>query len=338
MENQFKDELVKTARALVVEGKGILAADESSGSIKKRFEKIGVEDSVENHRKYRQLLLETDGIENYISGVILFDETLRQEDDNGVRFADYLAGKGIIPGIKIDQGKVLMPFSEGEEITEGIDGLRSRLKEYKELGARFTKWRGVVNIGDNMPSKAAMLANAHLLARQAAFVQEAGLVPIVEPEVLMDGDHDIDECEIVTTLMLDNVFEQLFINKVVMEGILLKPNMIVPGKDSGQELSADEIAARTLRVLKKCVPSEVQGVVFLSGGEPPQKASELLAAINANGQDMPWQLTFSFGRALQEEALSAWGGEDANIELAQQKFLEASRRNSQASKGIYEQQ
>lgn len=326
-------ELQNIAQQLVADKKGILAADESTSTIKKRFDKQGIEDTEENHRKYRQLLFTTPEIENYISGVIMYDETIKQKTDDNILFPKYLADRGILPGIKVDLGKIEMPFFPGEHVTEGLDGLRDRLKEYKDLGAKFTKWRAVIHIGSGMPSSAVVHANAHALARYAALVQEAGMVPIVEPEVLMDGDHDIDQCEIVTSLTLDEVFTELIKNKVELSGMLLKPNMVISGKDCPKQASPEEINEATLRVFKKSVPQDVPGIVFLSGGQSQDEAVNNLCVMNKE-QDHPWALSFSYGRALQNKALETWAGKDENIDEAQKAFLEYAKKDSDARQGI----
>ena len=327
--------LKQTAQELVPSGKGILAADESTGTIKKRFSKIGVESDLENNRIYRQLLFTAPGIEEFLSGVIMFDETIRQSSDEGISFPKLLANRGIIPGIKVDKGKVDMANFPGEKITEGIDGLRDRLSEYKELGARFTKWRAVIIIGDGIPTDTCISSNAETLARFAAHSQEAGLVPIVEPEVLTDGVHDLSKDEEVTYKTLKTVFAKLAEHKVYLPGMLLKPNWVHPGKDSGQEVSYEEISKATLRVLKEVVPPEVPGVVFLSGGASPSESTGLIDAMNRIN-DVSWQLSFSFGRALQEPVLETWQGKPENTEFAQKAFLKRARLNSLARKAEYE--
>jgi len=328
------DKLATVARRLVAEGKGILAADESNPTIKKRFSTIGVESTEENRRAYRQLLFTTAGFEDFISGVILFDETLRQLTQDGIPFPALLAERGVIPGIKVDKGaKALAGFS-GEKITEGLDGLRERLGEYYELGARFAKWRAVITIGDGIPTDFAMQANAHALARYAALCQEAGLVPIVEPEVLMDGEHDLDRCRHATAAALKAVFSALFDHCVALEGILLKPNMVLSGIDCPEQASVETVANATVQCFRQVVPAAVPGVVFLSGGQSSERATAHLNAMNALG-DHPWQLSFSYGRALQEHALGAWGGKPKNVAAAQQAFLKRARLNGAARYGRY---
>jgi len=329
-----KTALEETARKLVAPGKGILAADESSGTIKKRFEAIGLESNPETNRIYRQLLFTTPGVNEFISGVILFDETIRQKTDEGINFPEYLSNQGIIPGIKVDKGAKEMANSPKELITEGFDGLRERLVEYKLLGAKFTKWRAVITIGDSIPTDICVNSNAEGLARFAALSQEVGLVPIVEPEVLMDGGHDIKKCESITYKTLKTVFIKLSEYKIHLPGMLLKPNWVHPGKDSGQKAVDSEIAEATLQVLKEVVPSEVPGIVFLSGGDSPEESTGHLNAMNVTGNS-PWQLSFSFGRALQESVLKVWAGKVENIKLAQDEFYKRAKLNSLARSGEY---
>jgi fructose-bisphosphate aldolase class I len=327
-------ELEQTAAAIVAEGKGILAADESDGTIKKRFDSIGVESTEENRRAYRDLLFTTDGVEDYISGVILFDETIRQSSADGTPFPKLLESKGVIPGIKVDKGAKPLALAEGETITEGLDGLRARLDEYRELGARFTKWRAVITIGKNIPSEYCLWTNAHALARYAALSQEAGLVPIVEPEVLMDGDHTIERSFEVTSRTLHAVFTELRDQRVHPEGMLLKPNMVLSGYSASEQASHEEVAAETIRCFKRHVPSAVPGVVFLSGGQSDEDATANLNAMNALGEH-PWQLSFSYGRALQAPALKAWGGKEENLEAAQRAYYHRAKMNSAARTGMY---
>lgn len=324
------------AKALVADGKGILAADESSGTIKKRFDSIGVESTEENRRAYREMLFTAAGAEQAVSGVILFDETLRQSAADGTAFPKLLQGKGIIPGIKVDAGAKALAFSPKEKVTEGLDGLRERCQEYVKLGAKFAKWRAVITIaGDAHPSRACIATNAHALARYAALCQEAGLVPIVEPEVLMDGPHDIDRCAAVTTETLNAVYEELYIQNVRLEATLLKPNMVLSGTECATQAPVQEVAARTVEVLKRCVPAAVPGIVFLSGGQSDILATEHLNAMNAMAPDLPWKLSFSYGRALQAAALKAWGGSAANVPAAQAAFLLRARCNGAAAKGSW---
>jgi fructose-bisphosphate aldolase class I len=326
-------QIQETASNLVADNKGILAADESFGTIEKRFAKIGVESTEENRRIYRELLFTTPKAEEFISGVIMFDETIRQKAGDGRSFVEVLTSKGIIPGIKVDLGKVPLAGFPDEEVTEGIDGLRQRLEEYKNLGAKFTKWRAVIKIGIGIPTKGAIHANAHLLARYAALAQEAVLTPIVEPEVLMDGTHDLEESAIVTSMVLDEVFEELFTNKVDLTGMLLKPNMVLPGFESKQKVTTEEISEATLSVFKKSIPADVPGVVFLSGGQGEVEATKNLCTINRTGAH-PWALSFSFGRALQDHALEIWHGDGNNWLPAQQAFYEAAKMDAEARRGI----
>jgi fructose-bisphosphate aldolase class I len=329
-----KEGLGSIAEALVAEGKGILAADESTGTIKKRLNSINVESSEENRRSYRELLFTTEDVEKYISGVILFDETIHQKAEDGRPFPELLESKGIIPGIKVDEGKIDMPFFPGEKVTIGLDGLKERLRHYRELGARFTKWRAVITIGDDIPTQALIDANAHALGRFAALSQEAGLVPIVEPEVLMDGDHTIERCEEVTERTLQTVFSELHQQRVFLEGMLLKPNMVLPGKESGQQASPEAVAEATVRCFRRVVPAAVPGVVFLSGGQSAEQATANLNAMNAM-DDHPWQLSFSYGRALQGPVLEAWQGDIANESEAQHSFYHRARMNGAARYGQY---
>ena len=327
-------ELHETARALVAEGKGILAADESDSTIKKRFDTIGVESTEENRRAYRELLFITEGVEEYISGVILFDETIRQGASDGTPFPKLLESRGIIPGIKVDKGTKPLALAEGETITEGLDGLRERLAEYRELGARFTKWRATYSIGDGIPSEYTVWTNAHALARYAALSQEAGLVPIVEPEVLMDGGHTIEESSKATGRVLQAVYTELHDQRLDLYGTLLKPNMVLSGYDASGRAGVDDVAEATLDVLYRHVPAAVPGIVFLSGGQTDEDATAHLNAMNARGPH-PWELSFSYGRALQAPALKAWGGDPANVEEAQKAFYRRAKFNGAARTGSY---
>jgi fructose-bisphosphate aldolase, class I len=328
------DELHDTAKALVAEGKGILAADESDGTIKKRFDSIGVESTEENRRAYRELLFTTQGVEEFISGVILFDETIRQSAADETPFPKLLESRGIIPGIKVDKGAKPLANAPAETVTEGLDGLRDRLNEYRELGARFTKWRAVISIGEGIPSEYCIWTNAHALARFAALSQEAGLVPIVEPEVLMDGDHTIEQSFEVTSRTLHAVFTELRDQRVEPEAMLLKPNMVLSGYDSGTQASHDDVAEWTLKCLRRHVPAAVPGIVFLSGGQTDEDATANLNAMNARGPH-PWELSFSYGRALQAPALKAWQGSPANVEEAQKAFYRRAKFNGAARSGSY---
>ena len=330
------EKLHETAEALVAEGKGILAADESSGTIQKRFDAIGVESTEENRRAYRDLLFTTDGAGDYISGVILFDETIRQSTEDGTPFPKALEQSGIIPGIKVDKGAKPLALAPEETITEGLDGLRERLNEYRDLGARFTKWRAVLSIaGEQVPSDYATWTNAHALARYAALSQEAGLVPIVEPEVLMDGDHTLERSYSVTSRTLQAVFTELYDQRVDFEGMLLKPNMVLPGYEAQQQTSHEEIARATIKCFRRTVPAAVPGIVFLSGGQTDEDATARLNAMNALGEDLPWQLSFSYGRALQAAAQKAWSGKPENREAAQRAFYHRAKMNSAARTGSY---
>jgi len=333
----YSDQLKETARALVAQGKGILAADESSGTIKKRFDSISLESTEENRRTYRELLFTAPDAEKYISGVIMFDETIRQGLADGTPFAEVQSKRGIIPGIKVDKGAVQLAFSPEEKVTDGLDGLRQRLVEYRELGARFTKWRAVIDIiGDSIPSSYCLDVNAHALARYAALCQEEGLVPIVEPEVLMDRDHTIDRCYEVTIETLERVFAELNGQRVELEGMLLKPNMVVPGKKCSQQVDHRAIAERTIAALRHAVPAAVPGIVFLSGGMSDEDATARLNEMNKLGPH-PWELSFSYGRALQAAALDAWKGDPSNFEAGQKAFSHRAKMNSLARSGKYDE-
>jgi len=326
-------ELNKVAEAMVAPGRGILAADESSGTIKKRFDAIGVESTADSRRDYRELMFRSaDAMKNHISGVILYDETIRQNAKDGTPLVKVIEQAGSLPGIKVDKGTHALPFCPGEVITEGLDGLRARLAEYRELGAKFAKWRAVIDIGAGIPSYAAIKANAHALARYAALCQDEGIVPIVEPEVLMDGDHDIARCYSVTEWMLKTTYEELYYQRVALEGTVLKPNMVVPGKKSSKKASVDEVAELTARVLKSCVPSAVPGIAFLSGGQSDEDATAHLDAINRIG-DLPWKVTFSYGRALQAPVQKTWLGKTENVAAAQRAFSHRARMNGLATLG-----
>ena len=327
--------LVDIANAMVQKGKGILAADESTPTCKKRFDSINVESTEENRNKYRNMLFTADGIENFISGVILFDETLRQSTMEGsLPFPDHLTKLGILPGIKVDKGAKQLANTENEKITDGLDGLRDRLKEYYELGARFAKWRAVITIGENMPTSYCISTNAHALARYAALCQEQGLVPIVEPEILMDGTHTIDESYQLTTETLYNVFYELVSQGVELEGIVLKPNMVLSGYDCSDQASVEQVAEMTVDCFLNTVPAVVPGIAFLSGGQSDELATAHLNAMNQI-DGIPWNLTFSYGRALQAPALKAWSGKDENISNAQEAFMNRAKFNSLATKGEY---
>ncbi|HEX5468743.1 MAG TPA: class I fructose-bisphosphate aldolase [Gaiellaceae bacterium] len=327
-------ELETTARALVAPGKGILAADESDGTIKKRFDSIEVESTEENRRAYRDMLFTTPGMEGQISGVILFDETIRQSSADGTPFPALLESKGVIPGIKVDKGAKPLALAEGETVTEGLDGLRDRLSEYLELGARFAKWRATYSIGDELPSEYCVWVNAHALARYAALCQEAGLVPIVEPEVLQDGTHSIEESAKATGRVLQAVYQELHDQRVELPGTLLKPNMVLSGYSASSRAGIEEVASATLEVLYKHVPAAVPGIVFLSGGQSDEDASAHLNAMNATGPH-PWELSFSYGRALQAPSLKAWRGQEANVPAGQDAFAHRARMNGLARSGDY---
>jgi fructose-bisphosphate aldolase, class I len=326
-------ELNKVAEAMVAPGRGILAADESTSTIKKRFDAIGVESTPIARRDYREMLFRTrEAMGKYISGVILYDETIRQNAKDGTPLVQIIAQSGALPGIKVDKGTKPLPFCPGEVITEGLDGLRERLVEYRGLGAKFAKWRAVIDIGPGIPSFGALDANAHALARYAALCQDEDIVPIVEPEVLMDGDHDISRCATVTEWLLNTVFEQLFYQRVALEGMVLKPNMVMPGKKSAKRVSVEEVAEKTVRVLKACVPAAVPGIAFLSGGQTDEEATAHLDAINKLGP-LPWHVTFSYGRALQAGPQKAWSGKAENVAAAQRVFGHRARMNSLATLG-----
>ena len=332
-----KQELETVAQRMVAKGKGILAADESMGTIKRRFDSIKIESNENNRRAYREMLFTTKGIEEAISGVILFDETLRTSASDGTAFAQVLSRKGIIPGIKVDKGPVDIPGFPGEVVTEGLDGLRARVKEYYELGARFAKWRAVITIGDRIPTPTCLEANAHALARYAALCQEGGLVPIVEPEVLLDGSHTVERSQEVTEETLKVTFSKLFEHRVHLEGMILKPSMVVSGKDNPKQAGVEEVAERTIRCLKRTVPAAVPGIAFLSGGQSAEKATEHLNAMNSMGPH-PWEVSFSYARALQDPALKAWKGEAANVPAAQKIFYHRAKCNSAARSGSYTKQ
>ncbi len=332
-------DLSETAKALVTGGKGILAADESAPTIKKRFDSIGVDSTEENRRDYRTMLFSTPEAGRYISGGILFDETIRQKAADGTPVVALLEANGIIPGIKVDKGAKPLAGFPGDKVTEGLDGLRERCADYAELGARFTKWRAVYGIGDDGPSGACLTANAHALARYAALAQEAGLVPVVEPEVLMDGDHTIDDCEAVSEEVLRSVFAELALQEVALEGMLLKPNMVLPGTDCAEQAGVEEVAERTIRTLKRTVPAAMPGIVFLSGGQSDELATLHLDALNKlgnePGESLPWKLSFSYGRALQAAPLKAWGGRPESLPAAQTALFARAKANGEATLGAY---
>jgi fructose-bisphosphate aldolase class I len=328
-------ELNATAKAMVDGHKGLLAADESTGTIKKRFESVGVE-GTENHRRdYRELLFSAKGLGQYISGAILYDETIRQKAKDGTSLAALLKSAGVLPGIKVDSGAKPLAGSPDETVTEGLDGLAQRVEEYVGLGARFAKWRAVIKIGQHIPTPYAIEVNAHALARYARICQEGGLVPIVEPEVLMDGDHGIERCDAVTTDTLRIVFDALYRQGVALEGMILKPNMVISGKACPKQASVDEVAERTLACFRRVVPAAIPGIMFLSGGQSEVDATRHLNAMNAKFRNLPWTLSFSYGRALQDGTLKAWRGQAANVAQAQSVLLLRARLNSEACHGAY---
>ncbi|MGI8429161.1 MAG: class I fructose-bisphosphate aldolase [Solirubrobacteraceae bacterium] len=331
---EHRQALESTAREMVAEGKGILAADESNSTMTKRLDSVDVESTEETRLRFRELLFTTDGAADHISGVIMYDETIRQAASGGEQIPALLESLGMIPGIKVDTGAKPLAGADGEKITEGLDGLRERLAEYRELGARFAKWRGVIAIDEHLPSRYCIAANAHALGRYAALCQEAGIVPIVEPEVLMDGKHSIDRSEQVTGKTLRAVFAELLDQRVILEGIVLKPNMVLSGYDSAQPAGVEEVAQRTLELLRRVVPAAVPGIAFLSGGQSDELATAHLNAMNEIG-GVPWELTFSYGRALQASPLKAWGGEESNVVAAQAAFAHRARCNGEARFGRY---
>ena len=328
-------DLESTAKALVADGKGILAADESVPTLTKRFDTLNIQSTESSRRTYREMLFTTPGAAEFISGVIMYDETIRQKSSGGTPFADVLAKLGIIPGIKVDTGAKPLAGSPEEKVTEGLDGLRDRLKEYREMGARFAKWRGVIRITDTLPSPMCVAVNAHALARYAALCQEQGLVPIVEPEVLMDGAHSIERCEEVTSHVLHTVFHALFEQCVSLERMLLKPNMVISGKECPKQASVEDVAAATLRCLRRHVPAAVPGIVFLSGGQNDVVATKHLNAINRIVAAKPWKISFSYGRALQDPALEGWHGKDEHLNAGQQALYHRAKCNGAAALGQY---
>jgi fructose-bisphosphate aldolase class I len=330
-----KQLLSKTAAAMVAKGKGILAADESSGTCEKRFKSVGVESTEENRRAYRGLLFGTPGIEQHLSGVILFDETARQKSNDGTPFPRYLAKKGIIPGIKVDKGVTDIPFTAAEKVTEGLDGLQKRLKEYFDMGCRFAKWRAVITIGEGIPTHTCLYANAHALARYAAACQEASIVPMIEPEVLLDGNHSAERSEEVHEATLRATYAAMAAYNVSPEHLILKTSMVVSGKDNPRQAGVDEVAERTVRVLKRTVPAAQPGIVFLSGGQSDEAATAHLNAMAAM-KGLPWPLTFSYSRALQNSALKAWSGQAANVAAAQQAFHHRAQMNGLAAQGKWQ--
>ncbi len=331
------DKLNEIANRMVTPGKGILAADESTGSITKRFESINLESTENNRRDYREMLFTaTDAMKAYVSGVILFDETLRQKAKNGTPLVDIIKAAGAVPGIKLDKGPKPLPMCPGETVTDGLDGLADRVAEYAKLGAQFAKWRAVIDIGKGIPSHNSIHANAHALARYAAICQAGGIVPMVEPEVMMDGGHDIDACARITEWALKEQFQELYYAGVQLEGIILKPNMVISGKKCATQASREEVAEKTLKVLRRCVPAAVPGITFLSGGQSSEDATAHLHYMNAAGP-LPWKLTFSYGRALQADALKAWGGRSENVAAGQRAFSHRARMNGLACSGKWAQ-
>ncbi|CAA9401122.1 MAG: Fructose-bisphosphate aldolase class I [uncultured Rubrobacteraceae bacterium] len=327
-----------TARELVAPGRGILAADESFGTIGKRFEAVGIEAGEESRRAYREMLFTTEGIGEYLSGVILFDETLQQKASDGRPLPQVLLDHGVIPGIKVDKSTVSMPLSSEEKFTQGLDGLGEKLAEYRETGARFTKWRAVVTIGDGIPTKGCIEANARALALYAAFCQDHDLVPIVEPEVLIDGDHSIEQCYETTEWTLRTTFQHLYEQGVGPSGMLLKPNMVISGKGAGRQAGVEEVAQATVECLLRCVPAAVPGIVFLSGGQTTTQATAHLNAMNTMYEGLPWELSFSYARALQEPPMEIWAGEAGNVEEAQKAFYHRLKMNGAARSGSYSEE
>jgi fructose-bisphosphate aldolase class I len=330
-------ELESTAKTMVAPGKGLLAMDESTPTCKSRFEKVGIDCTEENRRAYRDLLVTTKGLPEHIGGAILFDETIRQKTLTGAPFAEHLSKVGIVPGIKVDKGAKNLAGHAGEKVTEGLDGLRERLAEYRGLGARFTKWRAVITIGKGIPTQGCIAANAHALARYAALAQEAGLVPIVEPEVLINGDHTIERCYEVTQHTLRTVFDELAEQRVVLEGMVLKPSMVISGLDCPKRAGVQEVAEQTLRCLLNTVPAAVTGVAFLSGGQGNEEATAHLNAMHNLGKTLPWALTFSYARALQQPAIETWHGKAGNVEAAQNALHHRARLNGAAALGRYKE-
>ncbi len=334
-----EQELATTVQAMMQAGKGLLAMDESNSTCNQRFAKLGIPQTEEARRAWRELILTTPGLGEFISGTILYDETIRQSKNDGTSFVKVQTEAGIIPGIKVDTGAKDMAGHPGEKITEGLDGLRERLSEYRQLGARFAKWRAVITIGEGLPSCGCLEANAHALARYAALCQESGLVPIVEPEVLMDGDHTLEQCARVTAAALHTVFCQLYRQRVLLEGMILKPNMVLPGKACPKQAGVEEVADATVSCLLRAVPASVPGVAFLSGGQAPELASARLNAMNLRWQSkMPWVLTFSYSRAIQQPALDTWKGEAINVVAAQKAMYHRAKCNSRARRGEYRQE
>jgi fructose-bisphosphate aldolase class I len=332
------EQLENTALQLVTPGKGILAADESFGTIEKRFNAVGIESTEESRRNYREMLFTTPDVGEFLSGVILFDETIRQESSNGTSLPEILKSQGIIPGIKVDKGAKDMALFPGEKVTEGLDGLRERLEEYRGLGARFAKWRAVITIDEGIPTRMCIDANAHALARYAALCQEQDIVPIVEPEVLIDGDHSIERCYEVTQQTLHSTFDQLHEHRVELSGMLLKPNMVISGKEAPRQAGVEEVARATVECLVRTVPAAVPGIVFLSGGQSDKQATAHLNAMNALFENLPWELSFSYARALQDLPMKTWKGDPSNVEEAQRAFYHRAKMNSAARSGSYSEE
>jgi fructose-bisphosphate aldolase class I len=332
------EQLENTALQLVTPGKGILAADESFGTIEKRFNAVGIESTEESRRNYREMLFTTPDVGEFLSGVILFDETIRQESSNGTSLPEILKSQGIIPGIKVDKGAKDMALFPGEKVTEGLDGLRERLEEYRGLGARFAKWRAVITIDEGIPTRMCIDANAHALARYAALCQEQDIVPIVEPEVLIDGDHSIERCYEVTQQTLHSTFDQLHEHRVEFSGMLLKPNMVISGKEAPRQAGVEEVARATVECLVRTVPAAVPGIVFLSGGQSDKQATAHLNAMNALFENLPWELSFSYARALQDLPMKTWKGDPSNVEEAQRAFYHRAKMNSAARSGSYSEE
>jgi fructose-bisphosphate aldolase class I len=331
----YSDELEKTVQSLVQPGKGVLAADESTPTITKRFKAVGVESNEETRRAYRELLISTPGIGDYLSGIILYEETLSQHARDGTALPQLAARQGIVPGVKVDLGLVALPGADGDKVSQGLDGLEDRLVRYKQQGARFAKWRAVYSIGPGHPTTLAIKANAEVLARYAGHCQAQGIVPIVEPEVLIDGDHSLDDCARVSEAAFHAVFHALHRHRVVLEHMILKPNMVIPGKSHAQRASVDEVAEATVRILKRTVPAAVPSINFLSGGQTPQQASAHLNAMHVRYPNLPWNVSFSYARALQEPPMELWRGKEQNLKAAQQAFLKRARLNGAAQRGAY---
>ncbi|MEL6460965.1 MAG: class I fructose-bisphosphate aldolase [Cyanobacteria bacterium J06621_15] len=337
--SKYSEELRNTAKAMVAEGKGILAMDESNGTCNKRFEKLGIATTEDNRRAYRELILTAPDLGKYISGAILYDETIRQSTANGVSFVKVMQDSGMIPGIKVDTGAKDLVLRNNEKVTEGLDGLKERIAEYYEMGARFAKWRAVITIGEGIPSDGCIEANAHALARYAALCQEGGLVPIVEPEVLIDGNHSIERCYEVTEKTLNEVFRQLYVQNVAFDQMILKPSMVISGADCSTQANVEQVATETIRCLLNTVPPAVPGIAFLSGGQSKERSSAHLNYMNANFRsECPWRVTFSYARAIQQPALEYWRGDEKNVAEAQKLLVQRAKLNSAASEGTYSEE